>query len=89
MEGNVDVEAEVAKIKADLEYAQGSLNIVNKKLSNERFVAGHLSKLLLQNKRKKQMLKRQLPEKMQESRKRKKLRSKLRLEQEKQVMKLE
>ena len=40
MDGNVDVEAEVEKIKADLEYAQGSLNIVNKKLSNERFVAG-------------------------------------------------
>lgn len=40
MEGNVDVGAEVEKIKADLEYAKGSLNIVNKKLSNERFVAG-------------------------------------------------
>lgn len=40
MEGNVDLEAEVEKIKTDLEYAKGSLNIVNKKLSNERFVAG-------------------------------------------------
>ena len=40
MEGNVDIEAELEKIKADLEYAKGSLNIVNKKLSNERFVAG-------------------------------------------------
>ena len=26
------------KIKSDLEYAKGSLNIVQKKLSNERFV---------------------------------------------------
>jgi valyl-tRNA synthetase len=40
MEGNVDVEAEIEKIKTDLDYAKGSLNIVNKKLSNERFVAG-------------------------------------------------
>jgi len=38
--GNVDVEAEMEKIKADLEYAKGSLNIANKKLSNERFVSG-------------------------------------------------
>ena len=37
---NIDIEAEIEKIKADLEYAKGSLNIVNKKLSNERFVAG-------------------------------------------------
>jgi valyl-tRNA synthetase len=40
MDGNVDLEAEVEKIKSDLAYTQGSLNIVNKKLSNERFVAG-------------------------------------------------
>lgn len=38
--GNVDVEAEIEKIKADLEYAKGSLAIANKKLSNEKFVAG-------------------------------------------------
>ncbi len=31
---------EIEKIKADLEYAKGSLNIANKKLSNEKFVAG-------------------------------------------------
>jgi valyl-tRNA synthetase len=40
MNENVDVEAEVEKIKADLEYAKGSLAIANKKLSNERFVNG-------------------------------------------------
>tara|TARA_B110000046_G_C13022527_1_gene411999 strand:+ start:1499 stop:4129 length:2631 start_codon:yes stop_codon:yes gene_type:complete len=34
----VDVEEEKKKIKAELEYAEGSLNIVRKKLTNERFV---------------------------------------------------
>ena len=38
--GNVDIEAEVEKIKADLEYAKGSLTIALKKLANEKFVAG-------------------------------------------------
>jgi valyl-tRNA synthetase len=38
--GNIDVEAELEKIQADLEYAKGSLAIAEKKLSNERFVAG-------------------------------------------------
>jgi valyl-tRNA synthetase len=40
MSGNVDVEAEVEKIKADLEYVKGSLAIADKKLSNEKFVSG-------------------------------------------------
>ncbi len=35
---DIDIEAEVKKIKEELEYTQGSLNIVAKKLSNERFV---------------------------------------------------
>lgn len=34
----VDIEEEKKKIKAELEYAEGSLKIVQKKLSNERFV---------------------------------------------------
>ncbi|NOQ73786.1 MAG: valine--tRNA ligase [Crocinitomix sp.] len=34
----VDVEEEKEKIKAELEYAEGSLNIIRKKLTNERFV---------------------------------------------------
>jgi len=38
--GNIDVEAEVEKIKADLDYVKGSLAIADKKLSNERFVSG-------------------------------------------------
>jgi valyl-tRNA synthetase len=53
MEGNVDVEAEVEKIKADLDYAKGSLNIVNKKLSNERFVAGAPEQVVAAEQRKK------------------------------------
>ena len=36
----VDVEAEKEKIEGELEYAKGSLNIVRKKLSNEKFVSG-------------------------------------------------
>ena len=34
----IDTEAEVEKLKKDLEYAQGFLKSVEKKLSNERFV---------------------------------------------------
>lgn len=36
----IDVEAEIAKLRADLEYQQGFLKSVAKKLSNERFVSG-------------------------------------------------
>ena len=37
--GNINVEEELAKLEADLKYAQGFLATVEKKLSNERFVA--------------------------------------------------
>ena len=37
---NINVEEELAKLKADLEYQQGFLKSVMGKLSNERFVAG-------------------------------------------------
>jgi valyl-tRNA synthetase len=36
---DVNVEEEKKKIQSELEYAEGSLNIVRKKLSNEKFVA--------------------------------------------------
>jgi valyl-tRNA synthetase len=36
----VNVEEECARLQADLEYQQGFLNSVEKKLSNERFVSG-------------------------------------------------
>ena len=37
--GSIDVEAEIKKLEADLEYTRGFLASVEKKLSNERFVA--------------------------------------------------
>jgi valyl-tRNA synthetase len=38
--GTIDVEAEIAKIEAELNYTRGFLASVQKKLANERFVAG-------------------------------------------------
>ncbi|PTX63463.1 valyl-tRNA synthetase [Kordia periserrulae] len=38
MEGAIDIEAEIEKLTKELEYVEGSLKIVQKKLSNERFV---------------------------------------------------
>jgi len=49
----IDVEAEIEKIQKDLEYAKGLLNIVQKKLSNEKFVAG-APEHLVANERKKE-----------------------------------
>ena len=40
MEGLIDVEAELKRMREDLIYQEGFLNSVMKKLSNERFVAG-------------------------------------------------
>ena len=39
MGNNIDIEAELAKLEADLVYQQGFLNSVMKKLGNEKFVA--------------------------------------------------
>ncbi|WP_299367959.1 valine--tRNA ligase [Winogradskyella sp.] len=38
MEGNIDVEAEIKKLTDELNYTEGFLKSVQKKLSNERFV---------------------------------------------------
>ncbi|NNC49803.1 MAG: valine--tRNA ligase [Flaviramulus sp.] len=40
MEGAIDVEAEIKKLTEELNYTEGFLKSVQKKLSNERFVAG-------------------------------------------------
>ena len=40
MSGSVDVEEEIKKLQAELDYTRGFLASVEKKLSNERFVSG-------------------------------------------------
>jgi len=40
MEGSIDVEAEIKKLTEELSYTKGFLKSVQKKLSNERFIAG-------------------------------------------------
>jgi valyl-tRNA synthetase len=50
--GNIDPEAEVKKAEAELEHLRGFLNSVDKKLGNERFVAGAPAQVL-ENERKK------------------------------------
>ena len=40
MVGAIDVEAEIKKLTEELHYTEGFLKSVQKKLSNERFVAG-------------------------------------------------
>ncbi len=53
MAGSIDVKAEVEKLTKELEYTEGSLKIAQKKLSNERFVAGAPEKVIA-NERKKE-----------------------------------
>ena len=50
--GNIDVEEEIKKLEADLEYTRGFLASVDKKLSNERFVA-NAPEAVVANERKK------------------------------------
>jgi valyl-tRNA synthetase len=52
MEGNIDVEAEIEKLTKELEYVEGSLKIVRKKLSNERFVNNAPEKVVASEKKK-------------------------------------
>ncbi len=51
--GNIDVEAEIAKLSTELIYAQGFLDSVRKKLSNEKFVANAKPEII-ENERKKE-----------------------------------
>lgn len=53
LEGNIDVAEELKKLEAELEYQQGFLKSVEKKLSNEKFVA-HAPEAVVNNERKKQ-----------------------------------
>ena len=53
MEGSIDKEAELEKLRADLEYVEGFLASVMKKLSNERFVQSAPEKVVM-NERAKQ-----------------------------------
>ena len=52
MDGNIDVEAEIIKLTKELEYTEGSLKIAQKKLSNERFVAGAPEQVIASEKKK-------------------------------------
>ncbi|MCH8554133.1 MAG: valine--tRNA ligase, partial [Schleiferiaceae bacterium] len=46
MEGNIDIAAEIEKLQEELRYTEGFLNMVNKKLSNEKFVSGAPEKVV-------------------------------------------
>ena len=46
LEGNIDREAEIKRLTADLEYLEGFLSSVMKKLSNERFVSSAPEKVV-------------------------------------------
>lgn len=52
MTGEVDVEAEKAKIHEELDYTKGFLASVTKKLSNERFVSGAPEQVVAAEKKK-------------------------------------
>jgi len=52
MEGSIDVEAEIEKLTEELKYTEGFLKSVQKKLSNERFVAGAPEQVVASEKKK-------------------------------------
>ncbi len=52
MEGSIDVEAEIEKLTEELKYTEGFLKSVQKKLSNERFVAGAPEQVVAAEKKK-------------------------------------
>ena len=49
---NIDLEAEKAKMREELEYTKGFLQSVNKKLQNEKFVAGAPEQVLTMERKK-------------------------------------
>ncbi len=51
--GNVDIEAEIEKLEAELKYTHGFLSSVDKKLSNERFVNNAPEQVVAKEKQKK------------------------------------
>ncbi|AUC75470.1 valine--tRNA ligase [Olleya sp. Bg11-27] len=53
MDGAIDIEAEIVKLTEELSYTEGFLKSVQKKLSNERFVAGAPEQVIA-NERKKE-----------------------------------
>ncbi|MEO8239065.1 MAG: valine--tRNA ligase [Flavobacterium sp.] len=50
--GNIDVEAEIAKLNTELVYTQGFLKSVQSKLANEKFVSGAPEKVLANERQK-------------------------------------
>lgn len=52
MEGAIDIEAEIKKLTEELNYTEGFLKSVQKKLSNERFVAGAPEQVVAAEKKK-------------------------------------
>lgn len=50
--GNINIEEEIEKLTTELEYTKGFLTSVNKKLSNERFVAGAPEQVIAVEKKK-------------------------------------
>ncbi|MDP4989082.1 MAG: valine--tRNA ligase, partial [Polaribacter sp.] len=44
--GNIDVAAEIEKLEEELNYTQGFLQSVQRKLNNEKFVAGAPEKVI-------------------------------------------
>ena len=50
--GNIDVDAEIAKLTTELNYTKGFLNSVQSKLANEKFVAGAPEKVLANERQK-------------------------------------
>jgi len=52
LESHLDIPAEIAKLEEELHYQKGFLASVEKKLSNERFVAGAPEQVLVMERKK-------------------------------------